>query len=143
MIKRGLKESKLDSFFDDVMGFVMNLQPSEAEAGFHIRMPPTADQESLERRIAEEWAPISHILVLDLRSSTWSKIEAKAGVESTVDSSSSATITPCADHSLVCIEKVPFLFEKLQTSLSAIFNVVILVDSTSSGIVWILMMETL
>ncbi|KAK7260136.1 hypothetical protein RIF29_25931 [Crotalaria pallida] len=81
--------------------------------------------------------------VLDLRSSTWSKIEAKAGVESSVDSSSSATITPCAGHSLVCIEKVPFLFEKLQTSLSAIFNVVILVDSTSSGIVWILMMETL
>ncbi|KAK7273594.1 hypothetical protein RIF29_14650 [Crotalaria pallida] len=40
-------------------GFVMNLQPSEAEAGFDIRVPPTADQESLERRIAEEWAPIS------------------------------------------------------------------------------------
>ncbi|BBH09912.1 Peptidase M20/M25/M40 family protein [Prunus dulcis] len=40
-------------------GFVMNLQPSEAEAGFDIRVPPTADQESLERRIAEEWAPSS------------------------------------------------------------------------------------
>ncbi|PQQ11641.1 aminoacylase-1 isoform X2 [Prunus yedoensis var. nudiflora] len=40
-------------------GFVMNLQPSEAEAGFDIRIPPTADQESLERRIAEEWAPSS------------------------------------------------------------------------------------
>ncbi|KAI5410670.1 hypothetical protein KIW84_055984, partial [Lathyrus oleraceus] len=38
-------------------GFVMNLQPSEAEAGFDIRVPPTADTESLERRIAEEWAP--------------------------------------------------------------------------------------
>lgn len=37
----------------------MNLQPSEAEAGFDIRVPPTADQESLERRIAEEWAPSS------------------------------------------------------------------------------------
>jgi len=35
----------------------MNLQPSEAEAGFDIRVPPTADAESLERRIAEEWAP--------------------------------------------------------------------------------------
>ncbi|CAJ2638333.1 unnamed protein product [Trifolium pratense] len=35
----------------------MNLQPSEAEAGFDIRVPPTADTESLERRIAEEWAP--------------------------------------------------------------------------------------
>ncbi|KAK7308341.1 hypothetical protein VNO77_41943 [Canavalia gladiata] len=40
-------------------GFVMNLQPSEAEAGFDIRVPPTADTESLERRIAEEWAPSS------------------------------------------------------------------------------------
>ncbi|XP_020236429.1 aminoacylase-1 isoform X2 [Cajanus cajan] len=40
-------------------GFVMNLQPSEAEAGFDIRVPPTADPESLERRIAEEWAPSS------------------------------------------------------------------------------------
>ncbi|KAK9286765.1 hypothetical protein L1049_015169 [Liquidambar formosana] len=40
-------------------GFVMNLQPSEAEAGFDIRVPPTADQESLEKRIAEEWAPAS------------------------------------------------------------------------------------
>lgn len=37
----------------------MNLQPSEAEAGFDIRVPPTADSELLERRIAEEWAPAS------------------------------------------------------------------------------------
>lgn len=40
-------------------GFVMNLQPSEAEAGFDVRVPPTADPESLERRITEEWAPAS------------------------------------------------------------------------------------
>lgn len=40
-------------------GFVMNLQPSEAEAGFDIRVPPTADPVALERRIAEEWAPVS------------------------------------------------------------------------------------
>ncbi|KAJ4839286.1 hypothetical protein Tsubulata_035579 [Turnera subulata] len=40
-------------------GFIMNLQPSEAEAGFDIRVPPTADPESLERRLAEEWAPAS------------------------------------------------------------------------------------
>ncbi|KAF7810550.1 aminoacylase-1 isoform X2 [Senna tora] len=40
-------------------GFVMNLQPSEAEAGFDIRVPPTTDSESLEKRIAEEWAPAS------------------------------------------------------------------------------------
>ncbi|KAK7308338.1 hypothetical protein VNO77_41940 [Canavalia gladiata] len=35
-------------------GFVMNLQPSEAEAGFDIRVPPTTDPESLEK-----WAPSS------------------------------------------------------------------------------------
>ncbi|RAL41701.1 hypothetical protein DM860_008883 [Cuscuta australis] len=38
-------------------GFVMNMQPSEAEAGFDIRMPPTADPELMRKRIAEEWAP--------------------------------------------------------------------------------------
>ncbi|XP_041012377.1 aminoacylase-1-like [Juglans microcarpa x Juglans regia] len=38
-------------------GFVMNMQPSEAEAGFNIRLPPTADPELVRRRIAEEWAP--------------------------------------------------------------------------------------
>lgn len=37
----------------------MNLQPSEAEAGFDIRVPPTADPKSLETRISEEWAPQS------------------------------------------------------------------------------------
>lgn len=35
----------------------MNLQPSEAEAGFDIRVPPAADLEALERRLVEEWAP--------------------------------------------------------------------------------------
>ncbi|KAG6655536.1 aminoacylase-1 isoform X2 [Carya illinoinensis] len=38
-------------------GFVMNMQPSEAEAGFNIRLPPVADPELVRRRIAEEWAP--------------------------------------------------------------------------------------
>lgn len=38
-------------------GFVMNMQPSEAEAGFDVRLPPTADSDMLKRRIAEEWAP--------------------------------------------------------------------------------------
>nr|GME16264.1 aminoacylase-1 [Ipomoea batatas] len=38
-------------------GFVMNMQPSEAEAGFDIRMPPTADPELMKKTIAEEWAP--------------------------------------------------------------------------------------
>lgn len=40
-----------------VQGFVMNMQPSEAEAGFNIRLPPIADPELVRRRIAEEWAP--------------------------------------------------------------------------------------
>lgn len=38
-------------------GFVMNMQPSEAEAGYDLRMPPTADPDAIRRRIAEEWAP--------------------------------------------------------------------------------------
>lgn len=37
--------------------FVMNMQPSEAEAGFDVRLPPTADPDVLKKRIAEEWAP--------------------------------------------------------------------------------------
>ncbi|TYG74478.1 hypothetical protein ES288_D04G185400v1 [Gossypium darwinii] len=46
-------------------GFVMNLQPSEAEAGFDIRAPPTADIESLEKRIEEEWAPASRNMTFE------------------------------------------------------------------------------
>ncbi|KAH7567886.1 hypothetical protein JRO89_XS07G0175400 [Xanthoceras sorbifolium] len=38
-------------------GFVMNMQPSEAEAGFDVRLPPTVDPDLVKRRIAEEWAP--------------------------------------------------------------------------------------
>ncbi|EFH55809.1 hypothetical protein ARALYDRAFT_345276 [Arabidopsis lyrata subsp. lyrata] len=37
-------------------GFVMNLQPSEAEAGFDMRVPPDVDSEELERRLVLEWA---------------------------------------------------------------------------------------
>ncbi|XP_058190535.1 uncharacterized protein LOC131307839 isoform X2 [Rhododendron vialii] len=48
-------------------GFVMNLQPSEAEAGFDIRVPPTADPASLERRIAEEWAPVSRNMTFEFK----------------------------------------------------------------------------
>lgn len=40
-------------------GFAMNMQPSEAEAGFDIRLPPTVDPELVKKRIAEEWAPAS------------------------------------------------------------------------------------
>ncbi|KAM7257309.1 hypothetical protein ACFE04_013050 [Oxalis oulophora] len=47
-------------------GFVMNLQPSEAEAGFDIRVPPTTDAESLEKRIIEEWAPVSRNMTFEL-----------------------------------------------------------------------------
>lgn len=47
-------------------GFVMNLQPSEAEAGFDVRLPPTANPESLERRIAEEWAPASRNMTFEV-----------------------------------------------------------------------------
>ena len=38
--------------------------------------------------------------VLDLRSWTWSKIEAKSGAES-LESPSPVTFAPCAGHSLV------------------------------------------
>lgn len=44
----------------------MNLQPSEAEAGFDIRVPPIADPESLEKRIAEEWAPASRNMTVQV-----------------------------------------------------------------------------
>lgn len=47
-------------------GFVMNLQPSEAQAGFDIRLPPTADPASLERRISEEWAPSSRNMTFEV-----------------------------------------------------------------------------
>ncbi|EOA28555.1 hypothetical protein CARUB_v10024772mg [Capsella rubella] len=47
-------------------GFVMNLQPSVAEAGFDIRVPPTADPEALERRLVEEWAPPARNMSLTL-----------------------------------------------------------------------------
>ncbi|KAK1256526.1 hypothetical protein QJS04_geneDACA001475 [Acorus gramineus] len=48
-------------------GFVMNLQPSEAEAGFDIRVPPDADPVALERRIAEEWAPTSRNMTFEFK----------------------------------------------------------------------------
>lgn len=44
----------------------MNLQPSEAEAGIDIRVPPTADPKSLEKRIAEEWAPTSRNMTFEV-----------------------------------------------------------------------------
>lgn len=44
----------------------MNMQPSEAQAGFDIRVPPTADPASLERRIADEWAPASRNMTFEV-----------------------------------------------------------------------------
>ncbi|KAM6558094.1 hypothetical protein CsatA_027333 [Cannabis sativa] len=75
LVKAGLKEEGevvsvnmafLKSGTPSPTGFVMNLQPSEAEAGFDIRIPPTADCKSLERRIAEEWAPASRNMTFRL-----------------------------------------------------------------------------
>ncbi|KNA12602.1 hypothetical protein SOVF_124430 [Spinacia oleracea] len=74
MVKAGLKEEGevisvnmvfLKAGTQTPTGFVMNLQPSEAEAGFDIRVPPTADLESLEKRIAEEWAPASRNMTFE------------------------------------------------------------------------------
>ncbi|KAF7100163.1 hypothetical protein CFC21_101702 [Triticum aestivum] len=47
-------------------GFVMNMQPSEAEVGFDLRLPPTEDIEQIERRIREEWAPAHKNLTYQL-----------------------------------------------------------------------------
>ncbi|XP_074313155.1 uncharacterized protein LOC141648403 [Silene latifolia] len=48
-------------------GFVMNMQPSEAEAGIDIRVPPTADQAALEKRIADEWAPAARNMTFEYK----------------------------------------------------------------------------
>lgn len=47
-------------------GFVMNMQPSEAEAGFDVRLPPTADPELLRKRIADEWAPATRNMTYEI-----------------------------------------------------------------------------
>ncbi|KAK6939855.1 Peptidase M20 [Dillenia turbinata] len=47
-------------------GFVMNMQPSEAEAGFDIRLPPTADPDLLKKRIVDEWAPAARNLTYQI-----------------------------------------------------------------------------
>lgn len=47
-------------------GFVMNMQPSEAEAGFDVRLPPTADPDLLRKRILEEWAPATRNMTFEL-----------------------------------------------------------------------------
>ncbi|ERN07606.1 hypothetical protein AMTR_s00157p00064680 [Amborella trichopoda] len=47
-------------------GFVMNLQPSEVEAGYDVRLPPTADPELLRWRIANEWAPATRNMTYEI-----------------------------------------------------------------------------
>ncbi|CAN6214628.1 unnamed protein product [Urochloa humidicola] len=47
-------------------GFVMNVQPSEAEVGFDLRLPPTEDIEQIKRRVKEEWAPAHKNLTYEL-----------------------------------------------------------------------------
>ncbi|XP_077213603.1 peptidase M20/M25/M40 family protein [Tasmannia lanceolata] len=47
-------------------GFVMNMQPSEAEAGFDVRLPPTADPDRLKKRISNEWAPTTRNMTYQL-----------------------------------------------------------------------------
>lgn len=47
-------------------GFVMNIQPSEAEAGFDIRFSPTTDPDLLKKKIADEWAPASRNMTFEI-----------------------------------------------------------------------------
>lgn len=62
-----IKEIIFETVFGFVcQGFVMNLQPSEAEAGFDVRVPPNANPKSLEKRIAEEWAPASRNMTFEV-----------------------------------------------------------------------------
>lgn len=44
----------------------MNVQPSVAEAGFDVRLPPTADPDALRKRIAEDWAPASRNMTFEV-----------------------------------------------------------------------------
>lgn len=46
----------------------MNLQPSEAEAGFDMRLPPIVDTDALQKRMDEEWAPASRNVTSRVRS---------------------------------------------------------------------------
>ncbi|KVH95533.1 aminoacylase-1-like [Cynara cardunculus var. scolymus] len=46
--------------------FAMNMQPSEAEAGYDVRLPPTVDPDLLKKRIGEEWAPATRNMSYDI-----------------------------------------------------------------------------
>ena len=45
----------------------MNMQPSEAEAGFDLRLPPTVDQDLIKKRIAEEWAAARRNMTYEIK----------------------------------------------------------------------------
>jgi len=45
----------------------MNVQPSEAEAGFDLRLLPTTDPDEIRRRIAHEWAPAFRNMSYEVR----------------------------------------------------------------------------
>lgn len=47
-------------------GYAMNVQPSEAAAGFDIRFPPTVDPELIRNKIAHEWAPASRNMTFEI-----------------------------------------------------------------------------
>ncbi|XP_050213576.1 uncharacterized protein LOC126664979 [Mercurialis annua] len=47
-------------------GFVMNMQPSEAEAGFNIRLTPTTDPDLFRKKIAQEWAPAARNMTYEI-----------------------------------------------------------------------------
>ncbi|KAJ6846852.1 putative aminoacylase-1 [Iris pallida] len=75
LVKAGIKEASevvsvnlvyLKAGTPSPTGFVMNMQPSEAEAGFDVRFTPTEDPDLLRKRIEEEWAPISKNLTYQL-----------------------------------------------------------------------------
>lgn len=47
----------------------MNMQPSEAEAGFDVRLPTTVDPELFRKKIADEWAPLTRNMTYKVRTS--------------------------------------------------------------------------
>ncbi|KAH7841911.1 hypothetical protein Vadar_023530 [Vaccinium darrowii] len=49
-----------------IKGFVMNVQPSEAEAGFDIRFSLTTDPDLLKKKIADEWASASRNMTFEV-----------------------------------------------------------------------------
>ncbi|KAF7813408.1 aminoacylase-1 isoform X1 [Senna tora] len=69
--------------------------PLEAEAGFDIGVPPTADPESLEKRIAEKWAPASRNMtfsvILNKVYAIVATVESKKEVMAETASSTEAT----------------------------------------------------